>query len=388
MTTVTWGSGGTYSNLKAALDAQTFGSDDFLLEQVGTATDSANISLVNYDLGGYTLIVRGNGDLWTCSTTASQGTITLGGVTGNIYFEDLNIDVNQNPSYPFFNVTYLAAVTGNFDFHFRRCTVDLYGRYFLTATAADKVFANIYVYANDFTLSYASALDWFSITGLSAYTSIYIEDNILMSTSTSFSGFMKAGNSIIASQISMRRNYFGLNLIGSFFADDTSALVVNGPSDNFSATEDSRLDATNDEIAFSTDNFESLIPSELLYARPKMTSILYTGASQTTDIADNIVGINGYTVDHMAAGPYTPLTIVNPPTGVSTEYGVDGVTVTWTDTVQSGYEKVYLYWETVPVESAFATSKANVNGGVETYTIPYSELTSSAVWYLRLKHGA
>jgi hypothetical protein len=143
-------------------------------------------------------------------------------------------------------------------------------------------------------------------------------------------------------------------------------------------------------IAYSLANFITFGANDDLYNVPKVDSVLSVNASQTSNITDNIVGINAIPITNRVVGCYAQPILVNPPTNVTSNITKDGVVLTWIDAVgnTSGYEKVYIFWETTSAESSFVTEKKIVNGGIQTYTIPYSDLTGSNLWYVRMEHGA
>lgn len=383
--TLTWGSGGVYSNLKAAWDDAVW-DDDIIFEQVGTATD--NTAMSEKARGGYTAIVRGNGDTWTKSTGTNLFEIPA--ANGSLILEDLTYSHTTATYATHAFYTTAGGSDNGYKLVVRRCNFTVKHSHLIRYDSGG--FSDIEIYANDFTItsSYNDAfIAIFDTTPSFVY--MYIEDNFFSRTT---SGTLKILRIDFPTRTIFRRNYaYGSFSSNGIFHDASSATCVDGISQNFCSFVDSYIngyDTTHDEIAFTLDNFLSVTGrgTDPNYGIPKVGSPVYDDASQTTNIPDNLVGLNNVAVDYRAAGPYTPETQIQPPTGIAYTTEDTGIKVTWTpySPAQAGYEDVGVYYDTIPDESAFTTLRATVLKGTNEYTIPYSELTSNPLWYVRLTH--
>lgn len=398
MTTITFGSGGTYTNPYTAYTSlpSTF-VDDYLLLQVGTVSSySGTMNNLNTDYAGYTLIMQGNGDKITCSSTFFKAG---GPSTGNVYIQDFNFVLGSR----FFETSSTTSPSNDFEFHFRRNNIT--GEGAVAATVALELsmytgFSKSYIYANNIKIVKSNATIWFIwLDGYKggATEDVYIEDNFFEYNSTSTTNYFVYSDGVIyqagALSLTFKRNYVNTTnatLTNTHtYLSDMSGLMT----DTYTNANCSDFSVAHVGILFTVDNFLSIGESDNLYGVPKLGSVVYDDATQDTGILENVVGLNGISIgpnSHRAAGPYTPPILVNPPTGVLAEYTGTGVKITWTDSVLNnpGYESVYIYYETVSVESAFTIPKDTVVGGTQTYTIPYTELSTAPVWYVRLQHGA
>lgn len=389
-TTMTWGAGGTYTGLVSAYAAITW-NDDIVLEQVGTATDTSRVDLTS-DQNGYSLIIKGNGDLYTNSYSTGSNITGLAtfyassaSLTGDITIEDLNTDCGGF-IHKLMTLSY-TTTTGVYNVVVRRCF--LKNNTNQTYAESNQIYIGgagineIHFYCND--------LDFLNlgVTGGVNYSYIYLdgtisyaEDNILRATNTT-SG-TKFGIRPSGTACHIKRNYFrNLPSNAVFYSLPTS-----GQDDTYSDNVDSNLSPYNhDQIAFSTDSFLSVSIGNPNYGIPKAGSPVYDDATQTSNIPDNLVGLNGVAVTYRAAGPYTPSPVINPPaiTGYSKE--PSGNKVSWTpySPAQEGFENVEVFWETIEPESAFQVSKATVAKGTNFFVIPYDQIVGS-LNYVRVRH--
>lgn len=382
--TLTWGTGGTYSSLVSAWNAAVW-DDDIIFEQVGAASQSTLVG--HKEQNGYTATIQGNGDTLTTSTFLFYMNGTQ--ATGNIYIQDLVVDQNYTNGY-IFRVVYTGAPT-SYVAHIRRCK-------FTTTTArvmwVDNLaggYSEVNMYACECTsdASATSALFDISANAIVSGTSVYVEDIRFTTPISNVRTIFKSGSSSIAGTIDIKRIYCdGFNADATLTDATTVTALGAFASDMFTSYSDTNLPVGNTGLAFSTDNFLSVTPADPDFGIPKQGSPVYDDASQTSNIADNILGLNDVAVDYRAAGPYTPETQIQPPTGMAYTTEATGIKVTWTpySPAQTGYEDVGVYYETIPDESAFTTLRATVLKGTNEYTIPYSELTSAPLWYVRLTH--
>jgi len=214
---------------------------------------------------------------------------------------------------------------------------------------------------------------------------INIEDNIILSGDTAVTALhvQTSGNQ---SFVNPKRIYKRGGSTAYF--SGYGSLAVNATTECYSSLDESEVDVANRNIAFDTTNFVSVGESDANYLVPKATSVLYTAATQTTNIPENTIGFNGVTTTRHTVGCMSTPPQILPPTGVTVTQSLSGVVLTWTNTVQSGFEKTFIYYEIANADSLFVTPKASVLSGVTTYTIPYSALVGSERWYVRLAHGA
>lgn len=387
---VTWGAGGTYAGLYAAWTGETR-DDDIQFLQTGTATDSS--SLTHIDQNGYSVTITGNGDLYT--NTFSGSTFVFSGsvqASGDIVIEHLNASTVGG--------VYIGYTTGTLS----GFSIDVrYNKWELSRTStlfncSDNTsgYVKINYYANHFIWSGIPSSNYYIFnfsSGLGgkipAGCLVHIEDNFITHTTGHTNAYVIGISGTPDGTISMRRNYCtGFSTDHTFYIG-AEANILNSVTDTYTDYAEADISATHDSISFDLTNFLSITPSSELYGIPKSTSVLYIDATQISDIPDNIVGLNGETVDHRAAGAYTPAVVINPPTGISFTPTASGVNVTWTNTVQAGYPNTEIYWESISALSAFETPRATVGSGVVEYTIPYSQLqaVSSTLAYLRMTHG-
>lgn len=385
MKIMTWGVGGSYATLKAAWDAAVW-DDDILFQQTGTASNSVNLTYKNQN--GYTAIVKGNGEACTIGSFLFT---TSGTPNGDLILEDLVCS-----SYGLYYFTFSGIVQSLYKFIVRRCEITLTGEDGCVLYNMSSGYKEIEIYTNvfynNFSPVFARGVLAFRMSDLPLGYRISVEDNFIITNgSGNRYGFEITATSYSGDAI-MRRNYIKDAPSNHAFLGNASAFS-NSTTDTYCSFLESSVTTTHDDIAFSTDNFISTGTEDPLYGVPKFGSPVYDDATQVSEIAENISGLNGIPIgpnSHRAAGPYTPPILVNPPTGVLAEYTGIGVKITWTDSATNdpGYESVYIYYETVSAESAFTIPKDSVVGGTQTYTISYVELSSAPVWYVRLQHGA
>jgi hypothetical protein len=391
MKTVTWGATGTHATIKAAWDATTF-DDDVLFEQVGTSTEAARIE--HKALNGYTIIIRGNGD--TVSASAPLFYInTSSAITGKLYIE--NITASITSSFVTYQCNSTSASSGA-ELHIRtnNITSSSYsgGAVFVFAVAANGGFSKVNLYQNIVDVSGTATFDVVKITD-SVGTSVSgsIEDNIFYSSAGGATGTIVFssvtfinGNGL--AQYSIKRVYTHGFSTGNAIGSGIGSYTVGATTEVYTSNDDSEVQEANRSILFSTDNFVSISSGDTDYLVPKATSVLYTAASQTTNITENTIGYNGVTTTRHTVGCMSTPPQILPPTGVTVTQTLGGVVINWTNTVQAGYEKTYIYYETANSDSLFVAPKATTLSGVTTYTIPYSALTGYGRWYVRLAHGA
>jgi hypothetical protein len=211
-------------------------------------------------------------------------------------------------------------------------------------------------------------------------TPVYFEDITL--DGNNIVGYINHDSSVAASAFHAKRVYIRAsgNSIFANFTPDASDFYIDG--------NDTEIPIGNRGIAFSEDNFVSIVEANPNYAEPLETSIMWTGADQTTNIPENVLGLNGRTVDRRAAGAYTPEPQILPPTNITRTREPEGLRVTWTNTVQAEYPKTSLYWEPTSPQSSFTTAKVVKDSGVTEHIIPWIELSSHNLWYLRAIHSA
>jgi hypothetical protein len=169
--------------------------------------------------------------------------------------------------------------------------------------------------------------------------------------------------------------------------DAGALLAPNITNEIFTKYLDTDLNTDHTGLAWSTDNFISIVAENPDYGVPQPLSTMTTEATQDTNIPENIIGLNGVTVGTRAAGCYTPNLYVLSPTGVTVTPEETGNRVSWTNTVQAEYPNTKIFWETVPAGSAFVTPKAEVEEGVTEFLVPFSQLATSPLWYTRLTHS-
>lgn len=388
--TMTWGTGGTYTGLYSAWIAAVW-DEDIIFEQVGTASDVNVIRSINQN--GYSAIIRGNGDLYTNTSTGSCFTwssLGYNGITGNVTLEHLNIKSAGG-----FFIEFTAGSLTGFTLSIRYCKWELSrdNSNLFNWSIDNSAFSHIYFYGNDIKWT-ASPTSNFSIISYSynyVGTLSYIEDNFFQLTTADNNCFvLYATINNPDNSITLKRNYaYGFANSSNVYFGTTKLAAISGYStEMYIDFTDSDITATHQNVAFSTLNFESVSIGQSNYGIPKQGSVVYDDASQTSNITDNIIGLNGVAVNYRAAGPYTPEIQIRPPTGIAYTTEATGIKVTWTpySPAQTGYEDVGIYYETIPDESAFATLRATVPKGTNEYTIPYSELTSDLLWYVRLTH--
>lgn len=389
MVTLTFGSGGAYADFPTAFAAATW-NDDHLFLQVGAASHAS--SWYDVQRNGYTAIIKGNGDTYTISTTSCAFRFTNIAATGDFIMEDLVFSHSSNSLESVILLSTNTGVTTSFSFVFRRNRGSV--KYVDFVFGGDSNFNILDFYANDISMN----TDWFNNLGrtfrfnsaVHPTAFINIEDNKINRVGTAAPA-QTVFYSAAPTQMRVKRNYVHGNWsTDALFTDATSRTIDGGAADTYCSFSDQYITATHDDILFTTDNFISIGESDPLFAVPKEGSPVYDDATQTSNITDNVVGLNGIPVSYRSAGAYTSPIQINPPTGLAAEYTGTGVKLTWTDyaPVQVGYEKVNVFYEIVSVESAFTTAKATVDGGVEEYTISYAELTTFPIWYVRLSHGA
>lgn len=395
-TTVTWGSGGTYATLKAAWDAVTW-NDDHIFDQVGTSTESSQITY--RDRGGYSATIRGNGDLVTMSygsTGEHTIKITPTALSGDITFEYLNISITGSLG-GFLKVTSTSSTSYKVVVRYNKAvkngTVSFSGDVTVgIMTFLQNSSSNTQeVYGNDFDCTLATPSGGVQASVIAALepTPTYVEDNLLTGANAAFTDFA----ALRVALAHIRRNYLkNFQNDHAFFLPGTLGVPSSGRDDTYCdhASDAYITDVTHLGLAFDTTNFLSITPGESDYGIPKPGSPTYDDALQTTNIPENLVGLNGLTVDYRAAGPYTPDKIITPPTNLAYELLSNGVKLTWTPAspAEPGYEDVDVFWELIASASSFDTPKAHVNKGSTEYVIPYSSLTDSPIWYAGLKHAA
>lgn len=388
MAILTWGSGGTYADPKAAWDATpATWLEAYQFLQVGTATMAAYIDITTKDQNGYNAVFTGNGDLLTVtSNSLIYAQNTAGAVTGSLYWEWTTFDQTVSGSLNFLHLS-LKNTTNSFECHFRYNKGTIKQENFLYTATYSVGFSKFFVYGNDVTLSYGGAshvIDTMSFRGFDC--NIYFEDNLFYALNGGVvyilymggTGYQTGGEAF-----HIRRNYYrGQNpSIAGTYASYAEYIHTDNYADGTYAPF-----GDHDQLPFDTTQFESINVGTELYGIPKQTSLMYIDATQTSDIADNIVGLNGESVAHMAAGPYTPIAITLPPTNLQYTKEPTGILVTWTPTIQEDYKRTKVYWETTSDPSSFASPKTIVNDGVTEYLIPTAELSGASLWYVGLKH--
>lgn len=382
--TLTFGSGGTYADPYLAYNSTpATWSDAYILDQVGACTYSTSITLGSKDQNGFSLTIQGNGDTITCNTNF----ISVTSANGSAYIQDCTLTTTGYS----INITSANNAGANaFELHFRRSKITTSQNRTLYFNSSTFNFGKVNFYANDITTAVAIT-DFIFMTGFVADSNqnLYVEDNFYTHTGGGTLEIIDSASEAIEDAQSMffRRNYFiSPQAILNDFAYLSS--IDGFVDDTYTSSACADISATHDEIPFTTDNFLSITGSDPEYGIPKAGSPVYDDALQTTNIPDNLLGLNGVTVDYRAAGAYTPETQIQPPTGIAYTTEATGIKVTWTpySPAQAGYEDVGLYYETIPDESAFTTLRATVPKGTNEYTIPYSELTSDFLWYVRLTH--
>lgn len=397
MVTLTYGAGGVYTNLNTAHQSTpSIWGDVYKLKQVGDCVETSDniLDLDTKDQNGYDLIVEGDLQYThTLSPSFSFSILRVEGSarTGNVVVHDCSfasVSTSVNNS-----VVYIggSVAVNSYTLQIQLCDFDLGDArlVYVTGSYIDvPAFTNTYIYACRFrrTGSTASPVCFLDQTsGYSGIWDIHLEDVTILNPLDTTCTLFTLDNAAHADRIHLKRIY----------AENITTLASGAePSDAstevFVSTNITSVVTDNRGHTWDTSNFFSVSYGDILYGVPNVNSTMTTTASQTTNIPDNIVGLNGIPVSNKAAGAYTPPVFVNPPTDISVEYTGTGVKIMWTDSVLNnpGYENVYIYYETVSAESAFAIPKDSVLGGIQTYTIPYADLSGASVWYVRLQHGA
>lgn len=377
MKTVTWGATGTHATLKAAWDGTTF-DDDVLFQQVGVSTETASISYKNFD--GLSVIVRGNGDVVTYSAYPLFDITTTVVLSGKLYIEDLNFSGVSSTGLIKVNTSDDVSTTTS-ELHVRSNILSAG----LVCTKNSKGgFRKIYYYQN---LHYITN-NTSSLQLIAAHpdNDINIEDNAFICSGTQTSEHIGA----VLDQANLNRFRIKRMYVSGKASVMSNTYIATYPdiAEIYTSTNDTDVPVGNRSITLSTDNFVSITIGNEDYLVPKATSVLYTGASQTTNIPENVIGLNGITTTRHTVGCMSTPPQILTPTGVTITQTLSGVAITWTNTVQVGYEKTYIYYETANADSLFVTPKASTLSGVTTYTIPYSALVGNERWYIRLAHGA
>jgi hypothetical protein len=160
-------------------------------------------------------------------------------------------------------------------------------------------------------------------------------------------------------------------------------------NETYSSGNDLTVILNNRNHTKDTSNFVSVSVGIEGYYIPRFDSIMYIDATQDTNILANILGLNGLTVTHRAAGAYTPEENILSPINVDFEKIPNiGIKVTWTNTVQPAYPSTDIYFEDTPARSSFNVPKKIVGLGVEEWTFLYTELGGIDIQHLRLSHSA
>lgn len=373
MNTVTWGTGGDYATLAAALAAYDFSTGSVIMLQVGASSETGDVITQALDFQGYTCWIKGNKD-YTTSIDSRFLYINAGKLNGVLYVEGMKID-SSSVSTAFIETNNTTGVASE--------SIAFYNN-LIDTTVAEIIKTNsttaetIYFYNNE--------CSCFKVINKSTDTeNIYIEDCFFFATATT-GDLMTVTGTTSASKLYVRRVY--ITALTTLFSADIETSSPSISSEVYTDSSTTEVDAVNRSIAFTDANFNSVSPNNIEYGVPKTTSVLTITATQGTNIPDHNVGANAVTITTWAVGPYKPRVYLSLPTDISVDNLQSGVRVSWVNNADPGYEKTYLYWETVSVDEAFQVPKATVAAGLTEYEIPYSQLTESNIWYLRVTHGA
>jgi hypothetical protein len=210
-----------------------------------------------------------------------------------------------------------------------------------------------------------------------------IEDNILISSATAPKLISGAIRQARAEKIFFKRNYLtgasGTAFIpGVEFCPNVFSETFLGFSETNAGTP-----ANRENIVYSTANFISLDPTNAGYLVPRADSILYTAASQDTNIPENVVGINGVTITRRAVSPCASPGQIPAAAGVTAVQSDAGVVITW----EASTLRTLLYWAMNVGDIEDMAPLATVDAGVTTYLIPKESLTASASWWVDVRHG-
>lgn len=368
MTTITFGTGGDFATLKLAVESHDFSTGSALFTQVGAST-SIDIQITSsIDFNGNVCWIKGDSDYaTTCSTFMELSDSN----TGDVYIEGLDLTCTLSMITTSDTLTTVNGLVSVFN---NKLTV------YDIIDSSSTTYRTYYIYNNEI----EESTKLFGGTYRGAF---YFEDNMYQSCLlVAGSPVIEADDATTAGNYIVKRNYIGDTRIALFDAN----VVANTPNittEFFVASASTEVVAGNRSLLFNTTNFNSIVDG-VEYGVPKSESVMTTTATQGTAIPTHSVGANGVTITTWAVGPYKPRVYLNLPLNVTVENIQSGAKITWTNNTETGYERTYLYWETISVDEAFATPKTYVESGISEYTIPYDQLESSSIWYLRVAHGA
>lgn len=397
MITITWGTGGTYATPRLArLATPATWATDYEFLQVGPATESAGrIDLSDRNQNGFKMIIRGNkADTYTHSY--SSGFIRLQGATGDVIVEDLTFTTTNSGFANFGGAS--GWVNTSYKFTVRRCVFTMGSDYLMSSDGGSVISSmrKIELYAckaifttiNQRDLIANSYGNW----SIASDTTFFIEDILYGNSTTAICNIL----SDILMSSSTNHTKFLFSRCYSNDIESTTKYPASAPpaghsmyTELFFASNEPNVNVNSNHknISYSTANFISLDPANAGYLIPRSDSILYTGASQDTNIPENVTGINGVTITHRAVSPYASPEQVPAVTGLASATVHNGVLISWNPAPDPDFPRSFIYWEKTNAPTAFVSPKATVTAGVNQYLIPTEQLAGASTWYVDVRHG-
>lgn len=376
-TEVTFGSGGTYATLDAALTGIGFVANSITeayLNQVGDSTEPNSFDISGDYNGAIIEIVGhehslsfGSNPILTATTTAPTSTIV---------FESCDIGASALMDY-----TNTTANASTKDCIFKRSKITL-------ATGGFNVDGNA------FGTIEAVNCHIESTTGITIKMAnngnsqeVIFENNWVINNQNETTTFSNTTGSS-PTLFKIRRCYAYHSGSSTAFQSNFSA-APNWASELFiNQDNEGTAGVTYDNNPYDTTTFLSVTSTDSTFGIPQPSSVLTTQASQISDASENTIGINASPITTYVVGPYASNAFIYAPEGVTVFQGSTGVKVSWTDVPNSsGFDRTAIYWRQTSLPGAFDTPDAYVGQGVGEYIIPYSSIQASNVWYIRLEHA-